>query len=173
MWRAERAHHLCGRAERAPPGQWQSPTTTPPASQPGGSPENPIRRTCVSPLDSRFPQWWYGSARGCSGPCFFLRLLTGRREKRPVKDSERKKGPGEGHTLWRGVVSRASFKWPRGPDGPALQRPPLADSERARGHFRARAEGAGLGCLSQGAALTLVAIAFLDSSSQRPGGRGQ
>ena len=53
------------------------------------------------------------------------------------------------------------------------QRPPLTDSEQARGPFRARAAGIGRGCLSQGALLTLVAIATLDLSSQRPGRRGQ
>ena len=50
---------------------------------------------------------------------------------------------------------------------PALQRqrPPLADSEHARGQIRARAEGVGLGGMSQGVLPMLVAIATQDISA--------
>ena len=49
-----------------------------------------------------------------------------------------------------------------GGEASSSQRPPLADSEHARGHHRARAAGVGLGCPSQSALLTLVAFARHD-----------
>ena len=69
----------------------------------------------------------------------------------------------------------ASFSHRREPlptawgERPWTQRPPLADSEHARGHHRARAAGVGLGCPSQAALLTLVAFATQDFFSQQPG----
>ena len=82
---------------------------------------------------------------------------------------------------WGGVkknlagVKRGAFPSPRlpamGGEASSSQRPPLADSEQARGRHRARASGVGLGCPSQAALLTLVTFAAQDFASQRPGRR--
>ena len=52
LWRAERAHHPCGRAERAPPRLLPTVLPTPPASQGAAQKPKPVASSSRLPISS-------------------------------------------------------------------------------------------------------------------------